>query len=228
MFSVDSARKSDQGEFLWPGYGEEELRGCSSRVIERVAGTGAADETPIGYVPTVDGVDRSGLDLDDTTMAELLRVDDTAWQQEVAWGRGPLRVDRRAPARRDGHPARRPRQAPRGLSPPGATRRNRSPIRGRPSGAGHARWSFTFRSYTRPVSVSAYILVQTEVGTAARVADQIRALPGVLAADDVIGPYDVITRCTADSVDDLGRLVAGRMQMIAGVVRTTTCTVVHL
>lgn len=78
------------------------------------------------------------------------------------------------------------------------------------------------------MSVPAYILVQTEVGTAARVAEQIRALPGVLAADDVIGPYDVIARCEADTVDDLGRLVAGRMQMIAGVVRTTTCTVVLL
>ncbi len=78
------------------------------------------------------------------------------------------------------------------------------------------------------MSVPAYILVQTEVGTAARVAEHIRALPGVLAADDVIGPYDVIARCEADTVDDLGRLVAGRMQMIAGVVRTTTCTVVLL
>jgi DNA-binding Lrp family transcriptional regulator len=44
----------------------------------------------------------------------------------------------------------------------------------------------------------------------------------------VIGPYDVIVRCDADTVDDLGRLVAGRMQMIGGVVRTTTCTVVNL
>ena len=78
------------------------------------------------------------------------------------------------------------------------------------------------------MDVHAYILVQTEVGTAARVADQIRALPGVLAADDVIGPYDVIVQCAAASVDELGRLVAGRMQMIPGVVRTTTCTVVHL
>ncbi len=78
------------------------------------------------------------------------------------------------------------------------------------------------------MDVSGYILIQTEVGTAARVADEIRRLTGVVAADDVIGPYDVIVQCHAASVDELGRLVAGRMQMIAGVTRTTTCTVVHL
>lgn len=78
------------------------------------------------------------------------------------------------------------------------------------------------------MGVQGYILIQTEVGTAAAVAEAIRRLPGVRAADDVIGPYDVIVRCEADTIDDLGRLVAGRMQMIAGVVRTTTCTVVNL
>ena len=78
------------------------------------------------------------------------------------------------------------------------------------------------------MSVRGYILIQTEVGKAALVAEEIRKLPGVVAADDVIGPYDVITQCDAESVDELGRLVAGRMQMIAGVTRTTTCTVVHL
>lgn len=78
------------------------------------------------------------------------------------------------------------------------------------------------------MSVSGYILIQTEVETAASVAQEIRKLPGVDAAEDVIGPYDVIAQCHAESIDELGRLVAGRMQMIAGVTRTTTCTVVHL
>ncbi len=73
-----------------------------------------------------------------------------------------------------------------------------------------------------------YILIQTEVGSAATVAAAIRRLPGVLAADDVIGPYDVIVRCDAETIDELGRLVAGRMQMIPGVMRTTTCTVINL
>ncbi len=78
------------------------------------------------------------------------------------------------------------------------------------------------------MGVHGYILIQTDVGTAAEVAEAIRRLPGVLAADDVIGPYDVIVRCGADTIDELGRLVAGRMQMVPGVMRTTTCTVVNL
>lgn len=78
------------------------------------------------------------------------------------------------------------------------------------------------------MTIAAYILVQAEVGATEHVAAQLRSMPGVLAADDVVGPYDVIVRCEAESMDDLGRLVAGRMQMIAGVTRTTTCTVVNL
>ena len=78
------------------------------------------------------------------------------------------------------------------------------------------------------MAVSAYILIQTEVGTAARVAEQLRELAGVLSADDVTGPYDVIVRAEVDTVDELGRLVAGRVQMIAGIARTITCPIVHL
>jgi DNA-binding Lrp family transcriptional regulator len=78
------------------------------------------------------------------------------------------------------------------------------------------------------MAVSAYILVQTEVGTAAEVAQKVRELAGVVSADNLIGPYDVIALVEADSVDELGRLVAGRVQMIPGITRTTTCEVVHL
>jgi DNA-binding Lrp family transcriptional regulator len=78
------------------------------------------------------------------------------------------------------------------------------------------------------MAVSAYILVQTEVGTAASVAEQLREVAGVVSADDVTGPYDVIARAEVDTVDDLGRLVAGRVQMIAGITRTITCPIVHL
>jgi DNA-binding Lrp family transcriptional regulator len=78
------------------------------------------------------------------------------------------------------------------------------------------------------MAVSAYVLIQTEVGTAAHVAQQVRDIAGVVAADDVTGPYDVIALAEADTIDDLGRLVAGRVQMIAGITRTITCPVVHL
>ena len=53
------------------------------------------------------------------------------------------------------------------------------------------------------VSVSAYILIQTEVGKAASVAEGIREIPGVIAADDVTGPYDVVVRVQAESMDEL-------------------------
>jgi len=78
------------------------------------------------------------------------------------------------------------------------------------------------------VTVSAYILIQTEVGRAAQVASQIAGLAGVVAADDVTGPYDVIARAEAGSVDELGQMVVSRVQMIEGITRTLTCPVVHL
>ena len=54
------------------------------------------------------------------------------------------------------------------------------------------------------MAVSAYILIQTEVGKASAVVDACRKLAGVVQADDVTGPYDVILRAEADSIDELG------------------------
>ncbi len=76
--------------------------------------------------------------------------------------------------------------------------------------------------------VQAYILVQTEVGSAAAVAKEISEIRGVTAAEDVIGPYDVIARAEARNVDDLGKLVVAKIQSVAGITRTWTCPVVHL
>ncbi len=78
------------------------------------------------------------------------------------------------------------------------------------------------------MQVQAYVLIQTEVGKAAMVAQQIRALAGVTLADDVTGPYDVIVRAEAPTMDDLGKLVVARIQAVPGVSRTLTCPVVHL
>ncbi|MBM9468081.1 Lrp/AsnC family transcriptional regulator [Nakamurella leprariae] len=76
--------------------------------------------------------------------------------------------------------------------------------------------------------VQAYILIQTEVGQAAGVASTIAGLPGVTSAEDVTGPYDVVVRAEADTVDELGQLVVARIQSIPGITRTLTCPVVHL
>jgi DNA-binding Lrp family transcriptional regulator len=76
--------------------------------------------------------------------------------------------------------------------------------------------------------VHAYILIQTEVGKAATVAEAISGIPGVTSSEDVTGPYDVIVRATADTVDQLGQLVVARVQEVEGITRTLTCPVVHL
>jgi DNA-binding Lrp family transcriptional regulator len=76
--------------------------------------------------------------------------------------------------------------------------------------------------------VQAYILIQTEVGKSASVAEAIRGVAGVASAEDVTGPYDVIARVEANTVDELGKLVIARIQDVAGITRTLTCTVVHI
>ena len=78
------------------------------------------------------------------------------------------------------------------------------------------------------MSVRAYILIQTEVGKAGDVAHQIRELEGVTEADDVTGPYDVVAKAEADTMDDLGKMVLSKVQMIGGITRTLTCPVVNL
>jgi DNA-binding Lrp family transcriptional regulator len=78
------------------------------------------------------------------------------------------------------------------------------------------------------MSVRAYILIQTEVGKAASVAGQIDDIDGVISADDVTGPYDVIAVAEAGSVDLLGQMVVSQVQLIEGITRTLTCPVVNL
>jgi DNA-binding Lrp family transcriptional regulator len=84
------------------------------------------------------------------------------------------------------------------------------------------------RGCTLLTMVQAYVLIQTEVGKAASVADAVRNISGVESADDVTGPYDVIVKAEADNVDDLGRMVVASIQQVDGITRTLTCPVVHL
>jgi DNA-binding Lrp family transcriptional regulator len=78
------------------------------------------------------------------------------------------------------------------------------------------------------MSVKAYLLVQTEVGKAAEVARALNGVPGVVSADDVTGPYDVIVVAEAPDIDELGRLVVSQVQAVEGITRTLTCPVVKL
>jgi len=82
IFYVNWFRKSDDGKWLWPGYGE------NSRVLkwvcERCDGAGEAVKTPIGYLPTPNAIDRAGLDgITDAEMETLLKVDNSEWLNEA-------------------------------------------------------------------------------------------------------------------------------------------------
>src|SRR5579872_1550004 len=82
IFHVNWFRKGADGKFLWPGYGEN-VR-VLKWIMERIEGTGAATETPIGFVPTSDALTLDGLDVTRETMKELLRVDPADWIKEHA------------------------------------------------------------------------------------------------------------------------------------------------
>jgi phosphoenolpyruvate carboxykinase (GTP) len=81
VFYVNWFRRGDEGQFLWPGFGE------NSRVLkwvcERLDGKADAIETPIGHVPTPEALDLTGLDLDPADLAAALRVDPEEWQAEI-------------------------------------------------------------------------------------------------------------------------------------------------
>jgi len=76
--------------------------------------------------------------------------------------------------------------------------------------------------------VQAYILIQTEVGRARDVAGHISDLAGVVRVDAVTGPYDVVVLTEANTVDELGKLIVSKVQMVPGITRTLTCSVVRL
>ena len=81
IYYVNWFRKDAAGKFMWPGFGE------NSRVLkwifERCAGTVDAVETPIGQLPTEDGLDLAGISLSDQDRNELLSVDVDGWLEEI-------------------------------------------------------------------------------------------------------------------------------------------------
>ncbi len=76
--------------------------------------------------------------------------------------------------------------------------------------------------------VQAYILIQTEVGKAREVARDIRDVPGIVRVDAATGPYDVIVLTEARTVDELGEIVISKIQSIAGITRTLTCSLINV
>lgn len=78
------------------------------------------------------------------------------------------------------------------------------------------------------MTVHAYVLIQTDIGKAAQVAQLVSGIDGVLTAEAVTGPYDVIVQAEAPSMNDLGRMVVRDVQQIEGITRTITCPVVAI
>ncbi len=81
IYYVNWFRKDDEGRFMWPGFGENSR--ILKWVFERCAGTADAVETPIGNLPSIDGLDFSGLDISDDEIATLLRVEIDGWLSEI-------------------------------------------------------------------------------------------------------------------------------------------------
>ncbi|MFG3339778.1 Lrp/AsnC ligand binding domain-containing protein [Glycomyces sp. NPDC048151] len=75
--------------------------------------------------------------------------------------------------------------------------------------------------------VQAYILVQTEVGMADQVSEAVSAIEGVVRVDIVTGPYDVVVLTEAASGEHLKTLVVSRVQRVAGITRTLTCSILN-
>ncbi len=81
IFNVNWFRTDDDGNFIWPGFGDN-MR-VLMWILDRAAGKGNAVETPIGYGPTADDINLEGLAVDKATVGELLNVDRDIWRQEA-------------------------------------------------------------------------------------------------------------------------------------------------
>ena len=81
IFNVNWFRKDKDGKWLWPGYGDN-MR-VLAWIFGRCEGTAAATETAIGFVPTVEGIDISGLNVTKEDIAELVKVDKELWKEEL-------------------------------------------------------------------------------------------------------------------------------------------------
>ncbi|MFK7788978.1 MAG: phosphoenolpyruvate carboxykinase (GTP) [Phycisphaeraceae bacterium] len=81
IFYVNWFRRAEDGHWLWPGFGENAR--VLKWVCERCDGKGDVIDTPIGLLPTQDGIDLAGLDLPAEDMAELLRIDTDEWTQKI-------------------------------------------------------------------------------------------------------------------------------------------------
>jgi len=81
IFHVNWFRQNEEGEFLWPGFGEN-LR-VLQWIVQRCKGEVGATETAIGYLPEEDGVDIADLNIDAAVWKSLISINDDQWRQEM-------------------------------------------------------------------------------------------------------------------------------------------------
>ena len=81
IFYVNWFRRDEEGDFLWPGFGENSR--VLKWVVERMEGQAEAVETPIGHVPTPAALDTEGLDMTEDELAQALAVDVEEWKAEI-------------------------------------------------------------------------------------------------------------------------------------------------
>ena len=81
IFYVNWFRRSEDGRFLWPGFGENSR--VLKWIVERIEGRAEAVESPIGRVPTPESLDVTGLDISPEDLAAVLRVDTDEWRAEI-------------------------------------------------------------------------------------------------------------------------------------------------
>jgi len=81
IFHVNWFRQDEDGNFLWPGFGEN-LR-VIEWILDRCRGDAEAAKTPIGYVPTPESLDLTGLDISRDDLDKLFAIDRDAWYQET-------------------------------------------------------------------------------------------------------------------------------------------------
>ena len=81
IFYVNWFRRDEQGDFLWPGFGENSR--VLKWVVERIDGQAAAVETPIGHLPAPGALDTDGLEMTEAALTAALTVDAEEWKAEI-------------------------------------------------------------------------------------------------------------------------------------------------
>ena len=77
------------------------------------------------------------------------------------------------------------------------------------------------------MSARAFILIETAVGKTKDVVNTLQTLKGIKTVDTVTGPYDIIAIVEAESLNDIGEIVTGKIHPIGGISRTVTCLAIR-